>query len=131
MRNLGITRDKNQLESLRQKAEMKNINIVPLPVTEIISLLNDETQIPNLTKYDWLFFSSTNGVHTFFKQAKDAIPKDVKIAVVGEKTADAIRSYNLEIDFQPSQAYGKLLFEEFSSEYQTQKLEILYVRAKK
>lgn len=132
MISLGITRDKKQLASLIQKAELKNINIIPLPLTEIISLLTDDNQIPDLAQFDWLIFSSANGVHTFFAHYQEAtLPRSVKIAVVGKKTADAVRSYNLEVQFQPTKAYGKNLFEEFINKYNDQLLQILYVRAEK
>ncbi len=132
MINLAVTRNKNQLESLLLKAKKKNINIIPLPVTEIISMLSDGNQIPDLTHFDWLFFSSANGVHTFLAQCKkEHLPHAIKIAVVGEKTAEAVRSYNLDIHFQPTQAYGKYLFEEFSNKYNNQSLQILYIRAER
>lgn len=132
MINLAVTRDKNQLESLRLKAKKKNINIIPLPVTEIISMLSDGNPIPELAQFDWLFFSSANGVHTFFAQCKnELLPHAIKIAVVGEKTAETVRSYNVDIHFQPTKAYGKNLFEEFSNKYNNRSLQILYIRAEK
>ncbi len=132
MLNLGITRDKNQLTSLITLANKKQINIVALPVTIIETLMAEVESLPDFNKIDWLFFSSANGVHTFFAACnKEILPSTIKIAVVGKKTADAVHSYGLEIHFRPTNAYGKNLFEEFQANYSEQSLQILYIRAEK
>ncbi len=130
MRNLGITRNENQLTLLREKAFEKDINIISLPLTEITSLIVGAEQLPNLAPISWLFFTSANGAHSFLSHCKkDYLPKSLKIASVGEKTSKAIQSYGLDVHFVPSQAYGKQLFQEFLQLYAKQDMHILYLRA--
>lgn len=56
--------------------------------------------------YDWLAFTSTNGVEAFFRrilqQGKDLrVLGRIKIAVIGKATGDALRRYHLEPDCVP------------------------------
>ncbi len=130
MLKLGITRDAKQLVLLKQEADKRDIDIIPLPVIKTKSLITAENQIPDLQDFDWLFFSSANGVHVFFEYLdKQLLPHSIKIAVVGNKTADAIKSYGIDTHFQPTKAYGKNLFGEFKEMYNNEPLRILYLRA--
>ena len=132
MRKIGITRDKTQLDSLMQSARKKDIEILPLPVTKIQSLFSDNRQLPNISNYDWLFFSSANGVNIFFQHWNiESLPHAIKVAAVGKKTTEAIVAFGLDVHFQPSEAYGKNLFDEFQTKHKNQSLKILYVRPEK
>ena len=57
-------------------------------------------------EWDWVVFTSTNGVHGFVRRLK-AVGLDVrafggvKLAAVGPKTADALREYHLNADVVP------------------------------
>ncbi len=65
------------------------------------------TILSAIDSFEWLVFTSQNGVR-FFVMALDelGIPlsrlKNKKIAVVGKKTAEAVRKYHLKVDFIPS-----------------------------
>lgn len=47
---------------------------------------------------DWLFFTSKNGVKYFFDKVNQ-IPETIKIAVIGEATAAAVKSCGFEVAF--------------------------------
>ncbi len=51
--------------------------------------------LPN--KIDWIFFYSKKGIQYFFQ--KEELPIGVCVAVIGESSAEALRSYNIEADF--------------------------------
>lgn len=56
--------------------------------------------------FDWLVFTSTNGVHAFFRRlthhGRDVRDLGrVKLAAIGPKTADALRHYHLTPDVVP------------------------------
>lgn len=129
MKQLGITREKHQLLELTSQADKMNIHIVPLPLTTISSLIDNENHIPDLSQYDWLFFTSAHGVHTFFENCHQPIPDSIQIASVGEKTSESIISYGLSVHFQPTEAYGKKLFLEFKEAHENEELKILFIRA--
>ena len=57
-----------------------------------------KAKIGHLDSYDWLFFTSRNGVIHFFKQLIDLtgsseLPASLKVAVVGSKTASELEYY--------------------------------------
>lgn len=62
--------------------------------------------IAHLSQFDWLILTSSNGIDYFFErliaQGKDTRAlAGVKIAVVGEKTANSLKQYSLQADFIP------------------------------
>ena len=93
--------------------EFETIRIKPL--TDSNDFLRMLSKIP---QYDWIIFTSGNGVMTFF-DALDSLGKDArvfssaKIAAIGGKTADRLREYGIKADFVPgiftSRELGKQL----------------------
>jgi hydroxymethylbilane synthase len=81
--------------------------LLSLPMIEIKSAsLNqeDKDKILTLESYDWLFFTSRNGVAQFFKQLIDLtrsseLPANLRIAVVGTKTASELEYYGFSPAF--------------------------------
>ncbi|RFU71557.1 uroporphyrinogen-III synthase [Peribacillus saganii] len=68
-----------------------------------------------LHEFDWLVFTSKNGVDFFFKALKQteyrgSIPR---IAVIGDKTCDALLKYGLKPDFIPREFVAEAFIQEF------------------
>ncbi len=62
--------------------------------------------IKNLSSYDWVIFTSVNGVRYFFDRltrlGKDLRElKGVKICAIGPRTTRAIREFNIKVDLTP------------------------------
>ena len=71
-----------------------------------------------LSDFDWLILTSSNGVEYFFErlftQGKDARAlADVKIAVVGKKTATSLKACGIKPDFIPPDFVADSLVEHF------------------
>ena len=67
--------------------------------------------------YDWLVFTSRNGVEAFFKEIeKMHVPITAKIAVIGEKTIAAVSHYGFQANFIPSEFVAEQFIEEFIPE---------------
>jgi uroporphyrinogen III methyltransferase/synthase len=67
-----------------------------------------EAAVAGVRSYAWVAFTSRNGVDAFFDilsaHGKDARAfGDVKIAAIGPKTAEALTSRGIRVDFMPSQ----------------------------
>jgi len=78
----------------------------PLPEEVIVSL---KCQV-----YDWLVFTSRNGVEAFFKEINRVELTVVsKIAVIGEKTTAAVSEHGYQADFIPSQFVAEQFAKEF------------------
>ena len=92
------------------------------------------TTIAQLVRYDWLVFSSRNGVR-FFMQRLLQLGKDArslaacKLAVVGSRTADALQQYSLHADCLPSEfnasALSKAIQQHCANETKTQRILLL------
>lgn len=117
-----ITRAKEQAKSFsRQVEELGGIPIgIPLikfqcPIdTEII-----ESTLRNLHSYDWIVFTSVNGVQFFF-DFLDIFNIDYssfnrpQIAVVGKKTLEPLQEKGISVDLIPEQFVAESLIEEIA-----------------
>lgn len=64
--------------------------------------------LKNIEEFDWIVFTSQNGVQKFFARLQD-LEKDIrelagiKLAAIGQKTAEKLQSFNLRVDFVPAE----------------------------
>ncbi|MCR2820564.1 uroporphyrinogen-III synthase [Lederbergia panacisoli] len=64
--------------------------------------------IKNMNQYEWIIFTSKNGVHYFFQQINGKANEhifhkgNIQFAVVGEKTREALSRYRLPSRFMPN-----------------------------
>src|SRR6266404_1083297 len=105
-----ITRPENASVSMQKQIEALGLLTYFYPSISIAKsklTKKSHTILSDIDSFDWLVFTSQNGVR-FFVTALDelGIPltrlKNKKIAVVGKKTAEAVRKYHLKVDFIPS-----------------------------
>lgn len=79
-----------------------------------------DDSIARLREFDCLVFSSSNGVHYFMRRLLLA-GKDTRslahteLAVIGPRTADALREYSLQADIQPATYRAEALAEVMTS----------------
>lgn len=78
---------------------MPTIDIRPLPLDEFSWL-----QLKNLDSFNWIVFTSPNGLKYFFARLFDlqnnyGLPEHLKIAVVGKKTAAHLECYGTSAEF--------------------------------
>lgn len=104
----------SQLEELgAQVDEFPVIKFVPPPDVEAL----DRT-ISELDSYDWVLFTSANGVEWFIKRVIDS-GRDVRalgrarIGAIGPKTAAALEELKLRVDYVPSEYVAEAVVAEF------------------
>jgi uroporphyrinogen III methyltransferase/synthase len=104
-----VTRAAGQSSQFSNMLVNAGARVVEMPTLAILppdSWDELDRAIANLTNYDWLILTSANGVYSFFKRLYHA-QKDsrdlaqLKIAVVGRKTAVAIAKNGITPDFIP------------------------------
>ena len=84
--------------------------------------------------YDWLVFTSPNGVDAFFTAFYE-IFRDareiggVRIAAIGPATAERVRSYHLQVDVQPEKYVAEEILTELQKEVSVENLKFLLARA--
>ena len=89
-----------------------------------------------LNSYDWLVFTSANGVEMFFqfffRQFQDL--RDIggaKIAAVGPATAAKLREIHLQVDLMPEEAIGRKIAEAMAKHSSIENTKICLLRAEK
>jgi uroporphyrinogen III methyltransferase/synthase len=106
-----ITRPENDAASLSNKLralgastlELATIAIVPPEKTDDL-----DRAVRGITGYDWIVFTSANGVRFFHERAKmlnvsfDKL-NQVKVAAIGPATADALEGYGRKPDYVPEE----------------------------
>lgn len=92
----------------------------PLIAIQEIITVEDERRLAACNDYDWLIFTSQNAVQAFIGKMKRAGMKasaiQCQIAVVGEKTALALREHGFRIDFMPSVYSADYFVQQFNGQ---------------
>jgi uroporphyrinogen III methyltransferase/synthase len=105
-----VTRAREQASWLKRLLEDAGAQVVQFPTIEITPPASFESLdrvIGAIADYQWLIFTSTNGVSAFFErlrqQGKDArCLAGVMVAAVGESTAEDLRARGVEADLIPA-----------------------------
>ena len=116
-RRIALTRPAAQSADWRARLEALGAQVVELPLIQISKDVNLETLAEVLGEfgsYEWIIFTSANGVRYFFEEFI-RVHEDlralglIRIAVVGEATAAAVRELHLRVDLQPKKASAEEL----------------------
>jgi uroporphyrinogen III methyltransferase/synthase len=105
-----ITRDAEGGAEFAEKIAGRMAVTIEIPVTKIKTLTDSGDFIKTLARihaYDWIIFTSCNGVETFFaamaKLGKDArVFGSAQIAAIGVRTAETLARFGIKADFVPS-----------------------------
>jgi len=116
-----VTRTRKQASTLVELLEEEGAETVEFPTIEIVPPERwDEIDnaIENLGSYNWIIFTSVNGVEFFFnrlKAKKKSIVefKGVKIATIGEQTGRAVENLGLNVDIIPYEFMAEGVVESF------------------
>jgi uroporphyrinogen III methyltransferase/synthase len=116
-----VTRSVGQSSQFSDRLTTLGATIIEMPTLEIRPPTSWEaldSAIANLSDFDWLILTSTNAVDYFFTrlnaQGKDSRAlAGVKIAVVGEKTAQSLQHHFLKPDYIPPSFVADSLVENF------------------
>ncbi|URR34579.1 uroporphyrinogen-III C-methyltransferase [Thermosynechococcus sp. HN-54] len=116
-----VTRAAGQASAFSEQLKAAGATVLEMPTLEIVPPSSWEPldqALAELSTFDWLILTSHNAV-TFFMERLHSQGKDsralagLKIAVVGEKTAQTLSSYGLVADFTPSEFVADALVAEF------------------
>lgn len=117
-----VTRAAEQAGAAVERLRALGAAAIELPVIAIRPLEDysvlDEA-IRRLPDYDWLIFTSANGVRYFFERL-DASARDVRalparICAIGPATRRALEAFHLKVDLVPEEYVAESLVRAFSS----------------
>jgi uroporphyrinogen III methyltransferase/synthase len=104
-----ITRPRNQADSFASALAEAGFEPVFFPVIEIRPFEENvalDRAIEKLNCYDWVVFTSVNGVDAFFEHLPSPpshLPSRVRVTAIGPKTAQSLKTRGVKPDFVPDE----------------------------
>jgi uroporphyrinogen III methyltransferase/synthase len=133
-----VTRTRQQIGAVSKQLADLGADVIELPtirITEPTNPVEFGELVQDCHTYDWIVFSSPNGVEAFFKMF-DKLFDDARaiggarIAVIGPGTGVKIRERHLAVDLMPEKDFvAEGLVKAFRDHQDIENLKVLWVRA--
>ena len=138
-KRIVVTRTRTQAGVLSRQLRALGADVIELPTIRIeppTDLRAFAELVQDAHAYDWIVFTSPNGVTAFFdlfyKLYDDAREiGGARIAAIGPATAQRIKEYRLHVDLQPEKFVAESIVREFRAAGGVENLRILLARAEK
>jgi len=124
-RRVVVTRARAQAGELSVELEKLGAEAFEFPTIEVRPSDDfgplDEA-IRDLDSFDWLVFTSVNGVEAFLERLGHhgldlrAVPRDAKVAAIGPATAERVGKAGLRVDVVPREFRAEALIKELSGD---------------
>jgi uroporphyrinogen III methyltransferase/synthase len=134
-----VTRTREQASQLAKQLHDLGAEVWEIPTIKIVPPSEDRRQelidaLLELNSYNWLVFTSPNGVTAFFdlffKRFQDL--RDIggaRIAAIGPATAAKLRELHLQVDLMPDEALASKIATAFDKFETVENLKICLLRA--
>lgn len=121
-KRIVVTRARGQAEALSGKLRAVGANIIEMPTIEIAPAADYnplDRAIADLDAYNWLIFTSANGVR-YFMERLDRSRSDLRalrarICAIGVATKSAVEALHLKVDLMGEEYVAESLVEAFRS----------------
>jgi uroporphyrinogen III methyltransferase / synthase len=136
-RRIVVTRTREQASQLTRKLAELGADVLEIPTIRIAPPTDFQPlveAIAGLGEYEWLVFTSPNGVVTFFDyffKTYDDIRTlgGVRIAAVGPSTAAKLKELHLRIDAMPGEFVAEKIADAMAADGSVENLRVLCLRA--
>jgi uroporphyrinogen III methyltransferase/synthase len=135
-KRIVVTRTRSQAGKLSKGLRELGADVLEIPTIRIEEpkhRIEFGELVQDSHSYDWIVFTSPNGVDAFFrlyyKLYDDA--RDIgaaRIAAIGPATAARIREFHLKVDLQPAEYVAESVVKSFETSGSVENLRILVVR---
>lgn len=138
-RTIVVTRTRKQASVLSNELRALGAHVIELPTIRIeppTDLREFAELVQDAHVYDWIVFTSANGVEAFFniffKLYDDAREiGGARFAAIGPATAQRVKDFHLHVDLQPDEFVAEAVAREFKKQGGIENLRVLLVRAEK
>ncbi|MFA6450515.1 MAG: uroporphyrinogen-III synthase, partial [bacterium] len=121
-KTIVVTRSRAQASALVEQLRELGADTVEMPTIAIEppdGWAEIDAAVLRVGKYDWLIFTSVNGVEHFMERARAAgldarAFAGVKVASMGPATSQRLLDYGLAADYQPEKYVAEAIFEGLS-----------------
>ncbi len=135
-KRIVVTRTREQAGELSKNLRDLGADVIELPTIRIEhpdDHLGFAEMVAGAHEYDWIVFTSPNGVERFFDAFFKAYPDarclgNAKLAAIGTGTAKKIQEYRFGVDLIPEKFVAEGLIEAFKKE-DVENLTMLWVKA--
>ena len=132
-----VTRTREQASQLSRQLLERGAEVLEIPTIRIVPPAKHEgivEALSGLNAYDWLIFTSPNGVTSFFDYFFKAFQdlRDIggaRIAAVGPATAAKLRELHLQVDLMPDEYVASKIAQALAEYESIDNLRILLLRA--
>src|SRR5882757_1150038 len=136
-KRIVVTRTRKQASVLSGKLRALGAHVIELPTIRIeppSDLREFAELVQDAHTYDWIVFTSANGVAAFFdiffKLYDDAREVGgVRIAAIGPATAQRVKDFHLHVDLQPKEFVAEAIIKGLLEYGTVENLKFLVVRA--
>ena len=132
-----VTRTRTQASDLSKQLFERGADVLEIPTIKIVpptDLHDLMDAIVGLNSYDWIIFTSPNGVTTFFEYFFKGFDDlrdigGVRIAAVGPATAQKLKDLHLKVDVMPEEYVASKVAKALAEFESVENLKMLLVRA--
>jgi uroporphyrinogen III methyltransferase / synthase len=119
-RRVVVTRARSQAGELSAELERLGAEVYEFPTIEIVPPEDFgplEDAIRELDSFDWLVYTSVNGVEAFMERLRHhgfdlrAVPRGAKVAAIGPATAERLEKVGLRVDVVPGEYRAEALID--------------------
>jgi uroporphyrinogen III methyltransferase/synthase len=117
-KRIVVTRAREQADALGSRLSALGAGVIDLPTIEIRPPADPaplDRAIAALDTYDWLIFTSANGVRFFLDRLDDLRKLRAKICAIGPATRAAIEALHVKVDLMGKEYVAEGLLEAFSA----------------
>jgi uroporphyrinogen III methyltransferase/synthase len=133
-----ITRTRQQSGDFSTQLKKLGAEVIECPTIEIVPPTRWkglDQAIDQLKSYDWILFTSANGVNFFWQRLKERrksphLPPSLKVGAIGPATADRLKRKGVSVHYVPKEFIAESILEGFKKVRMEGK-RILLARAKK
>jgi uroporphyrinogen III methyltransferase / synthase len=138
-KRIVVTRARKQASALSAELRALGADVIELPSIRVeppTDLREFAELVQDAHAYDWIVFTSANGVDAFFeiffKLYDDARELGAaRIAAIGPATAQRVKDFHLHVDLQPPTFVAEAMVKEFEKTGGIENLRILIARAER
>ena len=136
-RRIVVTRTREQASELSRQLAERGAEVLEIPTIKIAPPTQRQLLVEALAElgtYDWIVFTSPNGVTAFFEYFLKAFPDirdlgGVKFAAVGPGTAAKLKELHLHVEVMPEQYVTAAIAKAMNDFASIENLKILLLRA--
>jgi uroporphyrinogen III methyltransferase/synthase len=116
-----ITRAREQSSEFAARLRERGADVVEFPTIEIAPPLhwkNLDRAVEQLDAYDWIIFTSVNGVIFFLQRLNETgkrpeFPASLKVCAIGPATGKKLKKNGIRVDYTPKEYVAEAILEGF------------------